>query len=110
MSERKSAESRRREIVEHRAISSLLSPSLDAVLVAEFRAILQPLNAVEQGEGGLCDSSDDVLSPKAASLLERIRGYPAVRTAPHRDGPGVYRTAQEAPRASARQGERPIQD
>jgi len=97
----------RRLRVEHGAIASLLVPTPDADLVAELRSILEPHNAAEEGPEGLYAACDEILAPEAEGLLERIRAYPAVRTAPHNDGPGVCRTAAEALRSSARQSERP---
>jgi len=55
----------------------------------------------------LHETCDHLLAPEAAGLLERVGAHPAVKTAPHNDGPGVFRTAEEALRASARQAERP---
>jgi hypothetical protein len=96
----------RRLRIDHGAIASLLVPTPDAGIVAELRSILEPHNAAEEEPGGLYRGCDDLLATEAASLLERIHAYPPVKTAPHRDGPGVYRTAEEALRGSARQAER----
>ncbi len=93
----------RRLRVDHGAIASLLVPTPDAAIVAELRSILDPHNAVEEGPGGLYPSCDELLAPTAAALLERVLAYPDVKVAPHRDVPGVYRTAAEALRASAKQ-------
>jgi hypothetical protein len=93
----------RRLRVDHGAIASLLVPTPDAAIVAELRTILEPHNAVEEGPEGLYRACDQLLAAEAGALLERIRAYPDVRVAPHRDGPGVYRTAEEALRGSAKQ-------
>jgi hypothetical protein len=69
--------------------------------------VLEPHNAVEEEPGGLYETCDQLLAPEAAGLLERIGAYPAVKTAPHNDGPAVFRTAVEALRGSSRQAERP---
>jgi hypothetical protein len=92
----------RRLRVDHGAIASLLVPTPDAQIVAELRSILEPHNAVEEEPGGLYETCDRVLAPDVEYLLERIRAYPPVKVAPHNDGPGTYRTAEEALRASAR--------
>ena len=97
----------RRLRVDHGAIASLLVPTPDAGIVAELRSILEPHNAVEEGPEGLYATCDRLLAPEVGDLLERIRAYPPVKTAPHNDGPGTYRTAEEALRGSARQAERP---
>ncbi len=96
----------RRLRVDHGAIASLLVPTPDGAIVAELRSVLEPHNAVEEGPGGLYQTCDELLAAQAQDLLARIRAYPAVKLAPHRDGPGVYRTAEEALRGSARQAER----
>lgn len=93
----------RRLRVDHGAIASLLVPTPDAAIVAELRTILEPHNAVEEGPGGLYQACDQLLAGDAQALLERILAYPDVKVAPHRDGPGVYRTAEEALRGSAKQ-------
>ena len=96
----------RRLRVDPGAIASLLVPTPDAGIVAELRSILEPHNAVEEGPEGLYATCDRLLAPEVGDLLERIRAYPPVKTAPHNDGPGTYRTAEEALRGSARQAER----
>ncbi len=93
----------RRLRVDHGAIASLLVPTPDAGIVAELRSILEPHNEVEEEPGGLYQACDELLAAEAEALLQRIRAYPDVKVAPHRDGPGVYRRAEEALRASAKQ-------
>jgi hypothetical protein len=93
----------RRLRVDHGAIASLLVPTPDAQIVAELRSILEPHDAVEEKPGGLYETCDDLLAPGVEGLLELFRAYPPVKMAPHDDGPGVFRTAEEALRGSARQ-------
>lgn len=95
----------RRLRVDHGAIASLLVPTPDAGIVAELRSILEPHNAVEEEPGGLYQACDELLAAESANLLALIRAYPPVKTARHHDGPGVFRTAEEALRGSARQAE-----
>jgi hypothetical protein len=96
----------RRLRVDHGAIASLLVPTPDDRIVAELRSILEPHNTLEEEPGGLYEACDDLLAPDVADLLARIAAYPAVKMAPHNDGPGTYRTAEAALRGSARQAER----
>jgi hypothetical protein len=96
----------RRLRVDHGAIASLLVPTPDAGIAAELRSILEPHNAVEEEPGGLYQACDELLAGEASALLDRVRAYPPVKVAPHRDAPGVYRTAEEALRGSTRQAER----
>jgi Hemerythrin HHE cation binding domain len=93
----------RRLRVDHGAIASLLVPTPDAGIVDELRSILEPHNAAEEEPGGLYQACDQLLADESAALLQRIQAYPPVKVARHHDGPGIYRTAEEALRASARQ-------
>jgi len=95
----------RRLRVDHGANSSHLVPTPNVEIVAELRSVLDPHNAVEEGEGGLYEGCDEQPAAEAMALLEGIQDYPAVEMAPHRDGRGVYRTGEDALRASARQGD-----
>jgi hypothetical protein len=97
----------RRLRVDHGAIASLLVPTPDAGIVAELRSILGPHNAAEEEPGGLYQGCDELLAREAAAILERVRAYPPVKVARHRDAPGVYRTAREALEGSAKQADRP---
>lgn len=95
----------RRLRVQHGAMTSLLVPPPTPELVAEIRSILEPHNALEEGPGALYRSADALLADRAASVVERMRAYPEVRTAPHRDGPRVLHRAEDALRQSAKQFE-----
>ncbi len=96
----------RRLRVDHGALASLLVPTPTPGIVGEIRTILGPHNQLEEGAGGLYAKADALLSAEAGALLERLRAYPPVRVAAHRDGPRVCRTAEEALRVSALQRER----
>lgn len=96
----------RRLRVDHGALAALLVPTPSAGLAGELRAILGPHNELEEGEGGLYATCDALLAAEAGALVERMRAYPPVRVAAHRDGPRVCRTAEEALRVSALQAER----
>lgn len=89
--------------VDHGAVAALLVPTPTAGLLAEIRKILGPHNLVEEGQGGLYARCDALLAAGAGALVERMRAYPPVRVAPHRDGPRVCRTAEEALRVSGLQ-------
>ncbi len=96
----------RRLRVDHGAIAALLVPTPSPEIAAEVRKILGPHNEVEEGEGGLYEACDALLSAEANALLERMRSYPPVKVARYQDGPRVCRTAEEALRVSAQQSER----
>jgi Hemerythrin HHE cation binding domain len=96
----------RRLRVDHGALAALLVPTPTPGIAGEIRTILGRHNQLEEGEGGLYAAADALLSAEAGALLERLRAYPPVRVAAHRDGPRVCRTAEEALRVSALQAER----
>ncbi len=96
----------RRLRVDHGALAALLVPTPTAGLAAELRLILGPHNELEEGEGGLYATCDALLAAEAGALVERMRAYPPVRVAAHRDGPRVCRTAEEALRVSSLQSQR----
>jgi hypothetical protein len=92
--------------IDHGAIAALLVPSPTHALVREIRSILRPHNGLEEGETGFYARCDARLAAEAEGLVEQMRAYPAVPTAPHNDGPRVHRTAAEALAVSAQQFER----
>lgn len=96
----------RRIRVDHGALAALLVPMPVAAIGGELRKILGPHNALEEGEGGLYARADALLAGEAEALVARMRAYPPVRVAAHRDGPRVCHTAEEALRVSALQAER----
>ena len=96
----------RRLRVDHGAIAALLVPTPTPEIAGELRKILGPHNEVEEGEGGVYELCDTLLSAGAPALLERMRAYPPVKVARYQDGPRVCRTAEEALRVSALQSER----
>ncbi len=91
--------------IQHGAMTSLLVPPPTPEIVAEIRSILEPHNLIEEGPGALYHGADALLADRAAGVVERMRAYPPVKTAPHRDGPRVLRRAEDALRLSAKQFE-----
>jgi hypothetical protein len=93
----------RRLRVDHGAIALLLVPSPTRELVQELRSILEPHDAVEEGPAGFYARCEVRLAARAGEIVARMRDYPQVRTLPHNDGAGVYRTAAAALAVSGRQ-------
>jgi hypothetical protein len=100
----------RRLRVDHGAIAMLLVPTPSRELVGELRSILAGHNVIEEGPEGLYELSDRLLAGEVEAVLDRLRRYPPVKVAPHFDGPGVCRTAEEALRLSSLQGSRAPSD
>jgi hypothetical protein len=103
----------RRLRVEHGAIAILLVPTPGRAIVEELRSIFSGHHAAEEDPSGHFDLCDRLLAGDAEAVVERMRRFPAVRVAPHYDGPGALRTAEEALRLSSRQtaytGDRPTE-
>ena len=85
--------------LEHGALALLLVPTPTAGIVAEIRSILDGHNEREEGPGGVYDFCDRLLGTEMAAVLEELRTYPPVKLAPHFDGPGISRRAEDALRA-----------
>ena len=75
--------------LDHGAIAALLVPTPTAEGVRRLRALLSLHDAVEEGPQGVYDDCDGWLALEASSVLEQLRAFPDVRTAPHSDGPFV---------------------
>jgi hypothetical protein len=88
--------------VEHAALASLMVPTPDAALVDEIRRLLTRHNPREEGPEGLYAICESLLGSETVTLLERAKAMPAVRTAPHFDGPAAHRTAESALRSAER--------
>ncbi len=91
--------------VEHGALASLLVPTPTRALIAEILSILEPHNAMEEGEGGLYALADTLPDGVAGEVVARMSAYPEVKVAKYYDGPRACRTAAEALAVSAQQKE-----
>jgi hypothetical protein len=81
--------------LDHGALATLLVPSPTPAIVATIRAILRAHNPLEEGPHGayaLCEQE----AGDAGELLKRLREAPAVRVAPHADGPHVFAALRDA--------------
>ncbi len=96
----------RRLRIDHGALAALLVPTPTAEIAGEIRKILKPHNQVEEGEAGLYEACEALLSAEAGTLVQLMKAYPPVKVARYQDGPRVCRTAEEALRVSALQSEK----
>jgi hypothetical protein len=87
---------------DHGALALLLVPTPTAEIIAEIRSILDVHNEVEEGFDGVYDACDRLLGSELEAVLEQLKAYPPVKVAPHFDGPGVPRRADDAMRAVTR--------
>jgi hypothetical protein len=87
---------------DHGALALLLVPTPTADIVAEIRSLLAGHNEIEEGPGGIYDACDRLLGGELEAVLEQLRSYPPVKLAPHFDGSGVPRRADDALRAVSR--------
>jgi hypothetical protein len=67
----------------------LLVPTPSAKGIARLRQLLELHDALEEGPDAVYGECDRLLSGEVAELLGALKAYPAVRTAPHVDGPTV---------------------
>jgi hypothetical protein len=79
----------RRLRLDHGAIAALLVPTPSATGIARLRQLLELHDALEEGPDAVYDICDRLLAEEVADLLSALKAYPAVRTAPHADGPMV---------------------
>ena len=75
--------------LDHGAIAALLVPTPTLAGVATLRTLLALHDALEEDPDGGYDTCDQLLASEAAMLVEQLHEFPAVRTAPHNDGPLV---------------------
>jgi hypothetical protein len=87
---------------DHGALALLLVPTPTAGIVEEIRSILVAHDELEESAGGLYDACDRLLGGELETVMERLRAYPPVKVAPHFDGPGAVRRAEDALRAVSR--------
>lgn len=81
--------------LDHGAIAALLVPTPTPAVVRRLRALLVIHDALEEDLNGVYDTCDRVLPHESEQLLDTLRNFPAVRTAPHNDGPFVERHIAE---------------
>lgn len=81
--------------LDHGAIAALLVPTPTPEVVRRLRAILALHDAIEEAPHGVYADCDRSLAGESATLLEQLRAFPPVRTAPHHDGPLVERHIAE---------------
>jgi hypothetical protein len=82
--------------LDHGAIAALLVPTPTRARVSQLRALLAVHDALEEDPDGGYESCERLLTAEVDSLLEQLRNFPAVRTAPHNDGPLVERHIEDA--------------
>ena len=94
----------RRLRLDHGAIAALLVPTPTPAIVEQLRGLLAVHDALEEDPEGAYGACDQLLADEAAALIEQLRAFPAVRTAPHNDGPLVERHIRETLALAGRLG------
>ena len=72
-------------------------------MIGTLRALLAAHDALEEDADGAYAMCDQLLAGESATLIEQLRAFPAVRTAPHNDGPLVARHIAETLALAGRQ-------
>lgn len=75
--------------LDHGAIAALLVPTPTVAGIARLRQLLTLHDALEEGPGAVYGACDRLLSGEVAQVLDALKTYPHVKTAPHSDGPHV---------------------
>ena len=80
--------------LDHGAIAALLVPTPTLAVIGRLRALLALHDALEEDADGAYAMCDQLLAGESAALIEQLRAFPTVRTAPHNDGPLVERHSE----------------
>jgi hypothetical protein len=91
---------------DHGALALLLVPTPTVGIVSEVRSILEAHNEIEEAPDGVYAACDRLLGDELQEVLDRLTTYPPVKVAPHFDGPGIVRRAEDALRAVSREPRR----
>jgi hypothetical protein len=82
--------------LDHGALATLLVPSPTPAIIATIRVILRAHNPLEEGPQGAYALCEQEAGDEGEALLKRLREAPAVRVAPHADGPHVFAALRDA--------------
>ena len=80
----------------HGTLVALLVPTPTAMILVKIRAILNDHNAVEEGPDGVYEICETLAANHVESLVAEMRNLPAVKLAPHVDGPQVVESTRRA--------------
>lgn len=86
----------RRLRLDHGALSALLVPPPDPVIIATLRLILSVHNPLEEGEEGVYRYLERLAGPEGEELLEELEATPDVPVAPYNRKPGVLEATRRA--------------
>ena len=86
--------------IDHSAIAMLLVPTPNREIAREIRSILATHNPIEEGPDGVYEACDRLAAAEVGQVLDQLRAFPPVKLAPHFDGAGVCRRAEDALRVA----------
>ena len=81
--------------LDHGAIAAMLVPAPTPAGIERLRALLALHDDLEENPTGVYADCDHLLADASTTLIEQLRNFPLVRTAPHNDGPAVERHIAE---------------
>lgn len=88
--------------LDHGAIAAMLVPSPTPNGIARIRRLLEQHDSLEEGPAGVYAACDELLAGDVEKLVTACANYPAVRTAPHHDGPLVERHIEDCLKRAGR--------
>jgi hypothetical protein len=92
---------------DHAAISALLVPPPTRTEIDVIKEILGHHNPMEENEGGLYETVEQLVGPELEEVMSRINAFPTVREAPHTDTPIVRKSIDQLVR-EAEEGRRKL--
>ena len=84
---------------DHAALAALLVPPPRRDDIAQIRAILDEHNPIEESPGGFYDFVEQLPGLDRDTMMERVRAYAEVQTAPYTDSELLRRTIERLLRA-----------
>ena len=82
--------------LDHGALAALLVPPPSPSIITTIRSILQVHNALEEQEGGLYITCEQVAGPEAEELLAKLKATPEVPVMPYNERPEVLEATRRA--------------
>lgn len=87
--------------LDHAALASLLVPPPTRTEIETIRSILEKHNPLEENEGGLYETFEELTRDELDQMMERLHAVPQIPLSPEADTPVVRRSIAENLRLAA---------